>query len=202
MPRVVASLLVLALAGTAAVSLSACGEEDAQLLPGETAREITANLDTVQLLADEGDCVGAESAALQVSEQVQALGEIDPKLKQALQEGTARLNVVVAGCEEEIEAVPDESTAETESSATEKEAERNDKEREKEMKEAEREREKEERDSEKEAEREEEPPLPPQSEGEGKGLDDDEGTGPGSPEEDGAPSGGVSPGSPAEGGDD
>ena len=39
---------------------SACGGEDAKLLPGDTAREITANLDTVKQLADEGDCVGAE----------------------------------------------------------------------------------------------------------------------------------------------
>ena len=202
MPRAVASLLALVLAGAAAIALSACGEEDAQLLPGETAREITANLDTVQFLADEGDCVGAESAALQVSEQVEALGEVDPKLKRALQEGTTRLNEVVAGCEEELEAIPDETTIETESDAAEKEAEKEDKEREKEMEEEEREKEKEERESEKEAEREEEPALPPQAEGEGKGLDDEEGSGPGNSGEGGAPSGGVSPGSPAEGEDD
>jgi hypothetical protein len=198
MPRAVASLLALALAGAAAIALSACGEEDAQLLPGETAREITANLDSVQLLADEGDCVGAESAALQVSEQVEALGEVDPKLKQALEEGTARLNEVVAGCEEELEAIPDESTTETESATAEKDAEREDRERDKEIEEEEKEREKEERESEKEAEQEEEPPLPPQAEGEGKGLDNGEGTSPGNSGE-GSPSGGVSPSNPVEG---
>jgi len=199
MARAVASLLVLALTGAAAIALSACGEEDAQLLPGETAREITANLDTVQQLADEGDCIGAESAALQVSEQVEALGEVDPKLKRALQEGAAKLNEVVAGCEEELEAVPDETTTEPASSAAEKGAEREDEEREKEIKEEEKEREKEERESEKDAEGEEEPSLPPRAEGEGKGLDDGEGAGPGNSGEGGTPSGGVSPSSPAEG---
>ncbi|HEX8690578.1 MAG TPA: hypothetical protein VF729_10100 [Solirubrobacterales bacterium] len=199
MPRPVPFLLTLALLGAAAIALSACGEEDAQLLPGGTAREITANLDTVQQLADEGDCLGAESAALQVSEQVEALDEVDPKLKQALREGATRLNEVVAGCEEELEAVPDETTTEPEPSSDEKEAEREDKEREKEVEEEEKEREKEERESEQEAEQEDEAPLPPQAEGEGKGLDDGDGTGQGNSGEGGAPSGGVSPGSPAEG---
>jgi hypothetical protein len=199
MPRAVASLLAVALLGGAAVGLSACGEEDAQLLPGGTAREITANLDTVQSLADEGDCLGAESAALQVSEQVEALGGVDPKLKRALEEGAARLNEVVAGCEEELEAVPEETTTEPESSATDEEAEKEREEREKEVKEEEKEREKEERESEKEAETEEEPALPPQVEGEGKGTDEGEGGGPGNSGEGGAPSGGVSPSTPAEG---
>ena len=201
MPRPVATLLAIALVGAAAIALTACGEEDVQLLPGGTAREITANLDTVQQLADEGDCVGAESASLQVSEQVEALGEVDPKLKQALQEGATRLNEVVAGCEEELEAIPDETTTEPEPSTDEKEAEREDEEREKEMEEEEKEREKEERETEKEAEQEEESPLPPQAEGEGNGLDDGEGNGPGNSGEGGSPSGGVSPSSPVEGDD-
>ena len=194
-PRAVASLLALALAGGATIGLSACGEEDAQLLPGGTAREITANLDTVQQLADEGDCIGAESAALQVSEQVEALGDVDPKLKQALREGATRLNEVVADCEEELETIPpDETTTETESDGDEDD-EKEREEREKEMEEAEKEKEKEEKESEKEAEREEEPSLPPQAEGEGNGVDG-EGSGPGSSGEGGAPSGGVSPSNP------
>lgn len=200
MARAVASLLALALAGTGAIGISACGEENTQLLPGETAREITANLNSVQLLADEGDCIGAESAALQVSEQVEAVGEVDPKLKQALREGATRLNEVVAGCDEELEAIPpDETTTETEPSADDEEAEKEDEEREEEMAEAEEEREKEEQESEKEAEQEEEPALPPQAEGEGKGVDDGEGSSPGSSGEGGTSAGGVSPGSPAEG---
>jgi outer membrane biosynthesis protein TonB len=199
-PHAVASPLALALVAAAAILLGACGEEDAQLLPGGTAREITANLDTVQLLADEGDCVGAESAALQVSEQVEALGEVDPELKQALREGAARLNEVVAGCEEEVAVLPDETTTESEPGDDE-EAEREEKEQEKEEEKEEKEREKEERESEKEAERDEETPLPPQAEGEGKGLDDGDDSGPGNSGEGGAPSGGVSPSSPVEGDD-
>ena len=66
MPRFSPPLLALGLTAAAALTLVACGGEDAKLLPGETAREITANLDTVQQLSDEGDCVGAESAAQQV----------------------------------------------------------------------------------------------------------------------------------------
>jgi hypothetical protein len=200
MPRALASLLVLALAGAMTFIASGCGEEDAQLLPGEMAREITANLDTVQQLSDEGDCVGAESAALQVSEQVDSLGNVDSKLQQALREGAARLNEVVAGCEEELEeTLPDESTTELEFD-DEKQAEREDEEREKEAEEEEKEQEKEEKESEKEAEAEEEPSLPPQAEGEGKGSDEEEGTSPGNSGEGGGPSGGVSPSAPVEGG--
>jgi hypothetical protein len=100
MPRIPLPLPALALAVAAAVGLAACGGEDAKLLPGETAREITANLDTVQQLSNEGDCVGAESAVQQVGEQIEALEEVDPKLKQALEQGAARLEEVIAGCEE------------------------------------------------------------------------------------------------------
>jgi hypothetical protein len=100
MPRFPASLLALGLGAALAVALASCGGEDAKLLPGETAREITANLDPVKQLANEGDCVGAESAAEQVSEQIEELGGIDPKLKRALQEGANRLNEVIASCEE------------------------------------------------------------------------------------------------------
>jgi outer membrane biosynthesis protein TonB len=92
--------ILLALGALAATGLVACGEEDAELLPGETASEITANLDTVKLLADEGDCLGAETAAQQVSEQIEAIEGIDPKLKQALRKGASRLNEVVTECEE------------------------------------------------------------------------------------------------------
>jgi len=181
------------------IVIAGCGEEDAQLLPGETAREITANLDTVQQLADEGDCIGAERAALQVSEQVETLGEVDPKLQQALREGATKLNEVVAECDEGLEALaPEETTTEPESSAEEREAEKELKEGEKEQEAEEKEREKEEKESEKEAEREEEPQLPPQAEGEGKGVE--EGTGPGNSGEAG-PSGGVSPSNPVEGDD-
>src|SRR3954454_24389556 len=105
MVRLSASLLALVLLALAALGLSACGDSGkADLLPGGTASEITSNLDQVKELATAGDCVGAEDAAQAVSSQIEELGGVDKKLKQALREGATRLNEVVAGCEEaEIE---------------------------------------------------------------------------------------------------
>ncbi len=101
MGRLSAPLLALALAAVAALGLSACGSGGkADLLPGSTAGEITANLDQVKTLASAGDCVGAEDAAQAVSSQIEELGGVDKKLKQTLREGATRLNEVVAGCEE------------------------------------------------------------------------------------------------------
>jgi hypothetical protein len=195
MPRLPASLLALGLA-VAALGLVACGGEDAKLLPGETAREITANLETVKQLTDEGDCLGAESAAAQVSEQVEELGGVDRKLKQALQEGAARLNEVIADCEETAtEAIspaeiPAEDEAEEKPSKADK---REEKERAKEEKEP----------PPATEETEGAPHLPPQAKGEGKGLENGnvppEAGGEEGPAE--APSGGVGPGSPAGEGD-
>lgn len=195
MPRFPLPLLAIGLTAiAAALTLAACGEEDAKLLPGETAREITANLDTVQQLSDEGDCIGAESAAQQVGEQIEALGDVDPKLKQALEEGAVRLEEVIASCEEsateaiapaEIPAEPeeeDEEKAPKEKPGKEKEAKPKDEE---------------------EAAPESTPSLPPQAKGEGKGLEN--GHGPPAEEVEESPeegsSGGVGPSTPAEGGD-
>jgi hypothetical protein len=193
MPRLASLLLALAL-GVAAIALASCGEEDAQLLPGGTAREITANLDTVQVLADEGDCVGAESAALQVSEQVEALEGVDERLKRALREGAARLNEVVAECEEVVETVPEVTTTEVEP-PTPDEKDKEKKKQKDEDDDGEDEGEDEGADEEAEEVEETEPALPPQAEGEGKGV----GSGNG-PSGGGGGSGGLSPGSPAGGG--
>jgi hypothetical protein len=190
-------LLALALAATAALALVACGGEDAKLLPGETAREITANLDTVQQLSDEGDCVGAESAAQQVGEQIEAVEGVDPKLKRALEGGAARLEEVIAECEEtSTEAI---APAEIPTEAEEDEGERGPRSG---------------KDSDEDTAgnqpkpQEKEAPdtpstspgPPPQAEGKGEGPP--AGSAPPS-EEEGAesPSGGVSPGSPAGGGE-
>ncbi len=193
MPRSLLSLIALGLGATAAIALVACGGEDAKLLPGETAREITANLDTVQQLSDEGDCIGAESAAQQVGEQIEALEGVDRKLKQALEDGAARLEEVIADCEESTTeaiapaAIPAETEERPEEKAPEEKGEKK-KGKEKEAK------------PEKQEEAPEEPAspsLPPQAKGEGKGLEN--GSAP-PPSEEGAvesPSGGVSPGSPA-----
>lgn len=186
MPRFSIRATAVGLTVAAALGLTACGGEDAKLLPGETAREITANLDTVQQLSDEGDCIGAESAAEQVGEQIAALEGVDRKLKVALEDGAARLEEVIAGCEEsETEAIAPAVIP------TEPEEEE---EKEKESKE------KKEKPKDEEAEAEG-PSLPPQAKGEGKGLEKGHGPPPSEegPEEPPAesPSGGVSPGEPA-----
>jgi outer membrane biosynthesis protein TonB len=139
------SMLALALGAAAALALVSCGGEDAKLLPGNTAAEITENLDRVKQYAEEGECVGAEDAVSEVNSQVEGLTGVDPKLLEALRRGAARLSEVVASCqEEETEAVAPPSEATTEETETvppglEKKEE---KEREKEEKELEKEEEK------------------------------------------------------------
>ena len=194
MARPPASLLALLLAASATLGLAACGEEDAQLLPGGTAREITANLDTVQQLSDEGDCIGAESAAQQVGEQIEALEGVDRKLKLALEDGAARLEEVIVECEESSA----ESVAPAEIPAEEEDEEAEDEGK---------------KEKGKKSEEDDEPDtpttspsLPPQANGKAKGQEN--GDGPPSEEEDGedggveSPSGGLSPSSPAGDGDE
>jgi hypothetical protein len=186
--------LALAAGLLIALGLAACGGEDAKLLPGETAREITANLDTVKQLAGEGDCVGAESAAQQVGEQIEALEGVDAKLKRALEQGAARLQEVISECEESSsEAIaPAEIPAESEADEAKEQKEEKGKGK-AQKQEAE------------EAAPEEEKSLPPQANGEGKGLEN--GNGPPAAEEPseegagGTPSGGIGAGAPAGGGE-
>jgi outer membrane biosynthesis protein TonB len=187
MGRLSAFLIALALGASAALGLVACGGgSDADLLPGSTASQINANLDQVEQLANEGECAGAADAAQAVSSQVEALDSIDPKLQQALREGAARLNEVVASCEE--------ATVEEETEPAIEEAEEPEEEGKKE-KAAKPEKPK----SEEEEQPEETtttPTLPPQAEGEAKGHEkQEEEAAPAEPG--GAPSGGVGPGEPA-----
>jgi hypothetical protein len=180
--------LALALGAAAALALVSCGGgEDAKLLPGNTAAEITENLDRVKQYSEEGECVGAEDAVSEVNAQVEDLTGVDPKLLEALQRGTARLSEVVASCtEEETEAVAPSSEATTEETETvppglEKKEE---KEREKEEKELEKEEEKAEKKEPPETETtpEEETPTtttPLPAEGGGTGASG--GVGPGAP---------------------
>ena len=66
------SMLALALGAAAALALVSCGGgEDAKLLPGNTAAEITENLDRVKQYTEEGECVGAEDAVSEVNAQVE-----------------------------------------------------------------------------------------------------------------------------------
>jgi hypothetical protein len=190
MPLFPLRLLAVGLAGAAALGLVACGGEDAKLLPGETAREITANLDTVQQLATEGDCVGAESAAGQVGEQIEALEGVDHRLKKALEDGAARLEEVIATCEESTTesiapAVPSEPEEEEEKAPKEGAG-----------------KEREPKPAEEEPAPEESKSLPPQAKGEAKGHEKGESPPIEEPEEEPgeSASGGVGPGAPAGGG--
>lgn len=179
-------LTALGLGIVAAVSLVSCGgEDDARLLPGAEAREITANLDRVEQLASEGECGGAEESAALVSAEVEALEGVDAELQRALERGAARLNEVVDSCEEETteEIVPAPEPSEDSDEDEEREEEKEEEEREREEEKAEKEAEKEAEREEKEEERE---PVPPTEEVE-------------PPEE---PSGGISPGAAVEEGDD
>jgi outer membrane biosynthesis protein TonB len=185
-----ASLLLFSLAAAAALGLVACGGgSDAELLPGETAREINTNLDQVEQLATEGDCLGASDAAQAISLQVEELGGVDAELKRALQEGAARLNEVVAGCEEEEAAEEEPVEAVEEAEEPEEEDERKPKPEKAE---------KPEKEAEEPAAGEGEQSLPPQAEGEAKGHEKQEEAAPPS-ESGGTPAGGVGPGVPAEG---
>jgi hypothetical protein len=187
MGRLSASLLVLALGAAAALGLSSCGSgEGADLLPGQTASQITSNLDLVKQLASEGECIGAEDAAQEVSAQVEALGGIDKQLKQGLREGAARLNEVVEDCEE----APAEETEAIETAEEPAPVEKPEK-PEKPKKE----------DKEPPAETTPEKTTPPAS-GEDEGEGNEDGNGEVPPAETGAgeaPSGGVGPGAPVGG---
>ena len=186
--RLSASLLVLVLAAAAMLGLSACGSGGADLLPGDTASEITSNLDQVRELANEGECIGAEDAAGEVSDQIDALGGVDKQLKLALREGAERLQEVVEACEE----APEEETEPAIAPAVEPEEEE---EKEK-PKSAKPEKEKQPKETEDTPEEETETDgLPPQAKGKAKGHEEEV-----PPAESGeTPSGGVGPGAAVEG---
>jgi outer membrane biosynthesis protein TonB len=188
MGRLRPPLIALALAALAALGLAACGSSGADLLPGKTASEINSNLDQVEQRASEGDCVGAEDAAQAVSVQIEELGGVDEKLKQALREGASRLNEVVASCEE----TPSEETLPAIEPAEELEEEKEKKKKPEKPAKAKPEKEEKEPVEEEAAAN---PSLPPQANGEAKGHEKEEVP----PVESGAgtPSGGVGPGTPA-----
>ena len=183
------STLALALGAAAALALVSCGGgEDAKLLPGNTAAEITENLDRVKQYAEEDECVGAEDAVSEVNSQVEALAGVDPKLLEALQRGAARLSEVVASCEEEETETVAPSSEATTTEETEKVPpgleKKEEKEREKEEKALEKEEEKAEKKEPPEPKTtpEEETPTtttPPPAEGGGTGASG--GVGPGAP---------------------
>jgi hypothetical protein len=200
MGRLRAASIVCALAVAAALGLAACGGGSSELLPGKTAEELNRNLDQVRSSVAEGDCVGAEDAVAEVSEEVGALGGVDKKLKAALREGANRLDKVVSACgeealaEAEAERAAEERAEQEERAAVEAEEEEFEAEQEtKQEKKLEHEEEKEEQKS--EGEEETQPPESPgQSEGEEKGK----GTPTETPSGNEPPAGGVGPGTEVE----
>jgi outer membrane biosynthesis protein TonB len=189
--RVSASLLALLLGAAAAVALASCGGgSDAKLLPGSTASEITTNLDRVKQMVSGGDCIGAEDATQLVAAQIDELGNVDKKLKQALREGTDLLeNEVASECVEETAETIELSEPLTEAETAKPKPPKKE--------------EKEKKPKEVEKPKEEEttpattpPPLPPQAKGEAKGHEPS-----GGEEELAPPSGGVGPGTPTGEGD-
>ena len=186
MARLSALFLVFCLGAASAVALASCGEGDgADLLPGTTADQIESNLNEVEELTDEGDCVGAESAVAEVAASVEELQGVDRRLKAALEEGTAKLSEVVGRCEEEE--TSEETEPELETDVEPEEVEEDEKPKEK-------------KDDEEPSEEPEEPSeggegpeLPPQSNGNGEEKGGGEPVTPAEPPAEETPSGGLGP---------
>lgn len=185
MGRLSASLLVLLLGAAATVALASCGSSDSGLLPGSTASEINSNLDEVQQLVAEGDCAGAETASAEISGQIENLGGVNSRLKEALGEGAARLADVVSSCEE----VPDEEEELKDLEAQEEEQA--------EEQEADEKKEKKEKPDKQKPEKEKEQKEPPVEQKEPP--TEEESTPPEETGGGGTPSGGVGPAAPAGG---
>lgn len=181
MRRLTRPTLALVLGLAAVLALASCGGGGGDLLAGETAEEITQNLERVEELADQGDCVGAEEATAEVAEQVDDL-QVDARLQEALEEGVDRLSAAVGDCQDAEEEEEPEETIETIEEPEDEEDGRQKPEAEK--KEG------------KGSEDEQEEPTAPSENGKGKGSGKAEEAPPTEPESE---SGGVSPAAPAEG---
>jgi predicted ribosome quality control (RQC) complex YloA/Tae2 family protein len=111
-----ATLLLAALA--AGLLLAACGSNDnAELLPGTTAKQIESNLDQVRSSVSEENCEAAENAVAEVTTEIDELQKVDKELKKALKQGAAKLSELVSSCglkEEEAEQAEAEKAQEVE----------------------------------------------------------------------------------------
>jgi hypothetical protein len=195
MGRLSAFLVALALGAASAMALASCGGgSNANLLPGTTANQINSNLDQVQKLVNEGDCVGAEDGVAAVMTEVEDLQGVDRKLKAALEEGTTRLSEVVTECDE---TASEEAEPTLESDVEAEELEREEHEAEEKAEKAKEKPEKHGKEPSEEAtetDEEEGGNLPPQSKGEGKAKGHETEPPPATeqPSEE-SPSGGVGP---------
>ena len=157
MARLSPLLIAVVLAAASAAALASCGSgSNADLLPGTTAEQIESNLNQVEELAAEEDCIGAEDAVAEVAAEVEELEGVDLKLKTALQEGTGRLSEVVSRCQEESVSEEAEPSLESNVEAEEVEDEKKPK------------KEKPEKEPKEEPSEGEGPTLPPQSNGKGE----------------------------------
>lgn len=87
-------MLLISIASIAV--LSGCSEDRSNLLPGNTAKEIIANLNTVEQQVAESDCFGALDSTVEIRLQVEALSEdIDPVLRRNLLDGVTELQIKV-----------------------------------------------------------------------------------------------------------
>ena len=109
------ALLLISIASIAV--FSGCGDDRSNLLPGDTARGIIANLETVDSLVAEGSCFEALAAAEEVRGQVEALSnDVDPVLRRNLLDGVTELQIKVQ--DDCVESDSDEPAPEPEEEAT------------------------------------------------------------------------------------
>lgn len=111
--------------------LAGCGEDRSNLIPQETSRSLIAKLDQVQALAAEGDCFGAAEVAAEAQQEIEALTDIDPRLKRSLVIGVVDLQLFAGDAEKceqsgtdtteepvETEEVPEETEGTTGATGT------------------------------------------------------------------------------------
>lgn len=89
------SALLLAAITTIAL-LAGCGEDRSNLVPGDAAAQIDANLVLVGQLVRDGNCFEALNAAEEVRSEVEALGSsVDSTLRRNLLDGVTQLQIKV-----------------------------------------------------------------------------------------------------------
>lgn len=110
MLRLTGLILVFALGAGAAFGLVSCGdEENPELLPGDTAKQILDNLEQVEESVGTGDCEGAEQAVNEIVGDIEDLDRpVSKELRQELKQGAILLGEQIAE-----ECTPDTTVPET-----------------------------------------------------------------------------------------
>ena len=121
MSRASKTALSLILVLATGVFVTACGEDRSHLLPEQNVQELTASIDNVQQLVDDGQCFDALEATEPLQDQAESLpATVDPKLKRSLIDGVVTLITLVARqCEDDPSAVTgDTGPTDTETEVT------------------------------------------------------------------------------------